>query len=140
MGRSEREVEFWSCYPDREDLQHRSIEDAVEEWRENLVGLLDDETDVLALPETVTVYGYAQMPLPFAEHIGERALEAVIDWLDEEHGNPDDYYTEPSQAMRAAANAFGEAIRANYVPWMCEQITSREVRLAEVKAFLRGRG
>jgi hypothetical protein len=60
------------------------------------------------------------MELPSAVCIAQRALYEILEWLDEEHSDPDGSETTPNDAMRAAALAFAEAIRANYVSWQCE--------------------
>ncbi|MEA3224853.1 MAG: hypothetical protein U9Q07_02800 [Planctomycetota bacterium] len=56
-----------------------------------------------------------------AQSIAYYALDRVLDDLDADYGNPDSDQTDPTDKMEAAALAFGQAVLAEYVPWMCEQ-------------------
>jgi len=56
-----------------------------------------------------------------AEHLGEDALGRALEQLDEEYSDPDGDMTEPTDAMKAAALAFGKAVLADYKPWACER-------------------
>jgi hypothetical protein len=55
-----------------------------------------------------------------ARYVAERALEEVLEYLDEEHSNPDGDATEPTPAMKSAADVFAKAITDEYVSWACE--------------------
>lgn len=65
------------------------------------------------------------------DSLGEDALERVLEQLDEEHADPDGDPTEPTEAMKAAALAFGRAVVAEYKSWAAE-------RTKEVVEFSRG--
>lgn len=115
-------IVFWDCRSDREDLAFTSIEDAVQSWADDLEG---------PLPEEVTVYGWKRMEIPSAEAIAERVLDDVLERLDEEYGDPDGGFVQPAKELNAAALRFAEEVRTHYVSWMCEQATSRIVRVAD---------
>lgn len=117
-----REVAFWSTTDDAEQLYHSEIEEALDAWAD------DHFPD--PLPEKITVYGWARMELPTARRIGEVALEAVLEYLDEEHGDPNDA-TEQSDEMLTLAALFGKGIRDHYTCWSCEVISTREVAVSE---------
>jgi hypothetical protein len=116
-----REVVFWDCRDDREQLIHDSIGEAVYAWA--------DERDG-PLPETVTVYGFARMELPSEERIAETVLEHLIERIDEDYGNPDDW-AKPTEAMLTAAREFARVFRAEYECWACEEVTRQTVRVAD---------
>lgn len=118
-----REPKFWDCSAHREQLTHTTIDEAVESWAAG-------QPRAATLPEFVTVYGFAPMELPSASRLSADALDHIIEQLDEEHGDPDDS-TEPTTAMREAALQFAETIRGEYVPWMCEQVAAKAVRVAD---------
>lgn len=120
MGKND--PEFWTVDDTEDVLTACSIEEALEQWA--------DKLHPAPLPETVVVYGFARMELPSAERLGEDALESALEWLDQDFGNPDEGTT-PNDAMKAAALAFGEAIRANYTAWGCERVTQEEVQTRE---------
>jgi hypothetical protein len=72
----------------------------------------------------IKVYVHQQMDVGgefMAASIAEHAIERALDNLDEEYGDPDGDPTEPTEAMKAAALAFGRAVVADYVPFMCEE-------------------
>lgn len=122
MSETKREAQFWSCREDDEYLSHETIEEAVEAWA--------DDLHPGPLPETVTVYGFARMELPTTERLASEALARLLEWMDEEYGDPHGA-TEPTPTMEAAAFAFAQTFRAEYVPWACEQVERRTVRVAD---------
>ena len=46
-------------------------------------------------------------------------LERVLEEFDEEYGNPDGEYTEPTEKMKEAAKAFVEVVETEYISWQC---------------------
>lgn len=114
-------MKFWDCDREREQLMFGDIGEAVYYWADGAEQ---------PLPETVTVYGWAQMELPAPKNHAEMVLDEILLSLDEEYGNPEEE-TEQTDAMKAAALAFVNAIYAEYPVWMCEHITSRVVKVAD---------
>ena len=77
--------------------------------------------DRMAWPLEILVYkrmdvGGEKMAIMNADKATNLALEN----LDEEYGDMDGDYTEPTEVMKEAALVFGKAIVADYVPWTCE--------------------
>jgi len=116
---TEREIVFWHI-GDTEQLEHESLDEAVEAH-------LDACGE--RLPERVTVTGYARVKPSLGEGFSvEHALEA----LDEELGDPGvTDYTEPTPTMLEAERVFHAAVLAEYESWACEEVTTREVVVAD---------
>lgn len=70
-------------------------------------------------PIRIHVYRRADIS-GMAEGIARDALEHALEYLDEEHGDPDGDATSPTKAMEAAALAFAQAVVKDYVSWACE--------------------
>lgn len=47
-------------------------------------------------------------------------LERMLEDLDEDYGNPDGHYPEPTDDMQEAEQAFIKAVLADYEVWRCE--------------------
>jgi len=71
----------------------------------------------------IRVYAYRRMRVSEtqARHIATRALDDVLERLDEEYGDPDGECPCPTPAMIAAAELFVAAVVSEYVPHACEQ-------------------
>lgn len=52
--------------------------------------------------------------------MGGRVLERVLEELDEEYGDPNGDFPEPTKAMKEAADTFMKVVLDEYVPWNCE--------------------
>ena len=115
-----RKAELWTCEKGAETFHCRSVQSAV----------VDFADQVGELPETVTVYGYASKVIEVTDWYAERALENLLESLDEEYWSPDDG-TEPTPAMEAAAKAFVAAVVAEYRVWQCDLVETLEVRVAD---------
>jgi hypothetical protein len=117
-------VDFWDCDAGCERLSWTTITEAVEAWA--------DDQHPTPLPETVTVYGFARLEAgpDYADGVARRALETVMEALDEDFGDPDEA-TEPTDAMRAAARQFVDAVISEYAVWRCDEVTSVTVRVAD---------
>jgi hypothetical protein len=79
------------------------------------------------------ILGYRRMKVGiWAERLAGRALETVLDRLDDEYGGDVDS-TEPTPEMKAAAETFVRAVVDQYVPYACEpngeviEVTREEV-------------
>ena len=112
----------WWGLPDSERLVHSTPDEAIEE-------ILDQASCPLADYGEVVVVGYANVePVWKAASI----LEDFLDRLDEEYGDPDGDITEPTEAMKQAADAFVRAVLAEYQTWVCEP-TGEQVRVDALK-------
>lgn len=94
-----------------ERSRHLDIASAIEEIVDGL-GALPDSDD-----ECIVVEGWTRRSAEgFLDgSIIERALES----LDDEFGDPDGGYSEPTPAMREAEAAFIRAVLAEYPVWSC---------------------
>jgi hypothetical protein len=104
-----------------------TLDTEIDEVLERLLDDMCDKTgesfDAIAnrIEWPVIVHEYKRMDASHGVHrIAERALEDAMERLDEEYGDPEGESTEPTDKMRSAAQAFAEAIIAEYVPWTCE--------------------
>lgn len=117
----DREAKFYDC-ESAEILTHESPYAAIDDWYGN-VGR--------DCPDTVTVDGYAPLVVSVNTVGVERLLEEALERLDEELGNPDAEPTEPTEAMKKAADALAAVIVAEYVPWACEKVSSEVVNMKQ---------
>lgn len=123
------EPKYWTC-GDGERLTHTDIHDAVIDHIDNALY----DTPEPDWPETVTVVGYAQDVISdrTKQNVAERALETVIEYLDEDYG-PDEGLTGYTDEMREAAKEFIEKIVAEFPVWRCTEVTRVEVNLSDFK-------
>jgi len=80
------------------------------------------------LPEKIIICGFARMDVDI---IRLNPLEHCLEQLDEEHGDPDGEYSEPTEAMKAAEKSFLEIIKKEYKPWACEEVCRKEIIVAD---------
>lgn len=113
-------VVLWGDEHD-EQISADDIDEAIEVRIDEVLTNEDDAA------ETVTVWGYARMEVKVDV---DRLLESVIEPLDEELGDPDGDYTEPTAAMLEAAKAFAKVVEKEYVQWACESVVAVEVNVA----------
>ena len=106
-------AKFWDCDEGRERLIHTEPYEAIEYH-------LDDmhPVSVEDMPDEIKVYGFAPMKVAI-EDWKESVLDGLLERLDENHGNPDDY-TEPTDAMLKAEAVFLSSVLSEYVVWNCE--------------------
>ena len=55
-----------------------------------------------------------------AAAIAYKAIEQAFENLDDDYSDPDGCASKPSEAIKEAALAFGRAVVAEYIPWICE--------------------
>lgn len=118
---SEKKVDLWTWHYDAEDLNHATIADAVESY-------LSERSPLDEIPETLTVYGYARRN-PTRNDCG-RPLETILEALDEEYGEDGVFY-EPTDRMKAAEQAFIEAVLKDYTAFTCVKVMTQHVVIAE---------
>jgi hypothetical protein len=129
----EREIVFWSCDDAPEELSSDCREDAIEQHLDDLYDpKLSQKENNDALPDEIEVYGYARMDvMAKVVRIAARALDKVLEDLDEEFSGPYEPYTKPTEKMQAYAETFARAIAAEYNPWMCERVCTETVNVME---------
>lgn len=111
-----RAVKFWG-EADDERLTHRTEDEAIEEILDALE----------PFPETITIVGFAPM-VPDWKFV--TPLADIMEQLDDDgYGGEDGSDTTP--AMKEAEAAFLAVLKAEYVAWSCEEITRKEVNVAE---------
>ena len=116
------EIIFYSAEPDPERLVATTVADAVEE-----------AVDLWARPpkhgDTIDVTSYRRMKLPSRESIADTVIDGVIDWLDEEHGDPEGVQDsiEEAKSLREDALCFADAVRQKYKSWACEPVETETV-------------
>lgn len=104
-----------------DEVLHKSVDDAIITMFDGVAVSFDTLADEKQWPLKVYVYRRKT----FSE--GDKALQArrAINWmlddLDETCGDNDGTPTEPTEAMREAAKTFVEAVCREYVPWACER-------------------
>lgn len=108
---------------DTERLEFDDPDEAVDRFLDDAVNTPGESFESVAerVEFPVKVHEYAPMKLPRAQQIADDVIEQVFGSLDEEYSDPDGDGTEPTEAIKAAALAFGHAVVADYVPWACEQ-------------------
>jgi hypothetical protein len=112
---------FYSClHEDGESLYQRHPGDAIEAYLQDY-------------PETITLYGFAPMPINSAtrDRLVASALDAVLDELDEEFGDPDGEPSQPSMERLAMARSFVDEILATYDVWACTQVGEVRITVRE---------
>lgn len=121
----EKKIEFWTVNEGIERLSHTSIEDAIEEWA--------DEWDLnKPIPEEVEVYGFSRSELPDEKWIADAVLDNIWEALDEEYSDYEGYYqAERTDAVKQAALAFARVVRSEYVPWTCNRVDVRTVKVSD---------
>lgn len=118
-------VEFWD-HPDKDIIRYHTIEEFVEDILEcfPLHGCQ-------GRPSSVLVHGYARMEISLA---AGSTLERVLEWLDEEYGDPDGSdNTEPTEEMIEAEKELHNAILRGYHSWACERVVEVVVNLTRWK-------
>ncbi len=117
---AEPEVAYWTHDDCGENLSYEDLDEAIDAALEYWY---PDE------PETLTMYGFARIKLTVKD-CGP-VLDDLLLYLDEEYGHEEDDATEATPAMLAAEKAFLAVVLAEYVPWRCEQVCTREIVVAE---------
>jgi hypothetical protein len=81
--------------------------------------LFDQWADRQKWPLRVSVFRRMD-PARNADMLAAFVLELLLERLDEEYSDPDGSYTEPNDAMKAAADVFVSAVLGQYKAWACE--------------------
>jgi len=113
---------FWHHDKDAERLVSESVDEAVERF-------LDDLPPEM-WPETLKVYGFAPAELPGTDSlIGFGGpLEGLLESLDEEYGDPEDYHCRTNK-MEEAERVFVDTVLSEYQVWTHEPVCSQEIHV-----------
>ena len=105
-----------------ERLTHTDIDEAIEY-------ILDDMTEI---PKTIPVSKFKRIDTSknvdgFSTYI----LDALIEKLDEEFGDPEGTETKETDGMKISAKTFIENVLKEYVCWQCEEVEKIEINCKE---------
>ncbi len=120
------EHEYWSV-ADKEILTATTPDDAFVLHYEPLI------SDDALMPKTMTAHRYRPQN---ASLNANQVLERVLQELDEEYGNPEDYGDDPTDKMLEAAQEFCQAVIAEYELWMYER--TGEIKTVNTKEWAAG--
>jgi hypothetical protein len=105
-----KERRYWSLGDD-EEMPWSDPHDVVEDHLQAV------DVSQFTEEDTLIVYEYAPMEIDL-KPLG--VLDALLETLDEEYGNPNEY-TKPSNKMKEAEQVFIKAVLDEYHIWACEQ-------------------
>ena len=108
---------IWWGAEDDERLESTCPSDGIE----RLIDAADEP------PAELVIQGAAPMSVRLT---GAQLVERVLDELDQEHGDPDGDATEPTEAMRKAADDLAAIVEREYVSWMCDTVVLVRVDVA----------
>jgi len=117
-------VKFWAV-GEEELLRHTEIHEAIEDWWDQCY------PEAVDPDHRVTVYGYAEMPLPSTDYLAFTVLDVLIERLDEEYSDPNGSPTDYTEKMKQAAYGFVDAVKEEYVSWACHVVTTKTVRVGD---------
>lgn len=126
----QRTPKFWHWAEDAEDVSFTTIDAAVKDYVE-YQDKVQPTDQPLSIPEYVTLYGYAPMPLDTPDP--EWILEQVLDHIEAENGSPDvEGPKQPTDRMRAAASEFIDVVAAEWGDsYWCDMMETRQVRVRD---------
>ena len=122
MTEEKKTPNFWTCVEHAERLTYTD--------RDEAIGMFLEDYKLEDQPEKVTVYGYAKQTLPEGEPWHGQVLEAVLEPMDEDYGDPEESF-EATPAMVEAAKVFCAVIRKEFRVWTCELVCQEIVNTAE---------
>ena len=125
MINGEHRHDYWGPKGTEWERLPASIEVAAQQYA-------DDFFDPDGAPAEVELIPYHSMEVGLVEidlHV-ERALEGILESLDEDHGDPEGAATEPTSGMRAASAELVSVIKADYRSFWSEQCCDETVTVA----------
>jgi len=107
-----------------ETLEH-DLDMVIERVMEDACDTVGDSFEVMAdrITWPIKVLVYKRRDIggdKQAQRIADQAISEALDNLDEEYSGEWADPAEPTEAIKVAALAFGQAVVADYVPWSCE--------------------
>lgn len=113
-----REPTMWGVN-DAERLEHEDRDEAIYDY-------LDANYVRAGDPATVTLQGYVRCEVN-SQELADQALETLLEDLDEQYADPEGEDTKATDAMKAAAKVFVDAVLSEYEVYTCELVFSEEV-------------
>lgn len=121
-----------------EELSNSAIELLSELLREQVLeqtDSFDEAANRITWP--VRIWEYKRKQLPPVKYLADTFLEILLEWLDEEWGDPNEDPTDPTTKMKEAAFVLANAISQEYEVWACEPTGNYvDYTRAEVKDLL----
>jgi hypothetical protein len=117
---NDREIVGWSCNENEERIVCSDKDEAIRYYLEAF--------ECGEKPDKIKVYGFARSEI---HDDGTGVLEDFLIWLDEDFGDPDSGWTEPSDKMKKAAKEFVDIVISEYEVWACDCVYEEEVDVKE---------
>lgn len=120
---------------DVEILEHESPESALEEYFDDCYPMVPDGAVI------VEGYVHEQVPETWAPRAASRAVEHIVEELDEEYGGPEARgpnmfdHGGLAELESRIRDAIQHAIECHFTPWTCRKVGQREYSRDEVKAL-----
>ena len=86
--------------------------------------------DLEGVQETIEVARYRPMT-PSIGNLPSRVLDTLLEYLDQEYGDPEGDAPDETEKMRELAEVFVRGVLMEYEPWACELIDIEIVNVAE---------
>uniref|UniRef100_A0A6H1ZXB4 Uncharacterized protein n=1 Tax=viral metagenome TaxID=1070528 RepID=A0A6H1ZXB4_9ZZZZ len=112
--------DFYSCNKDEERLNTNNPDEAIGELLDILPGIF---------PDKITLYCYSRIKVE--ESNCNDSLNELIEYLDEEFGDPEGDPSEITDKMREAEKEFVRVVVSEYTPWACEIVHEEEIDVEE---------
>ena len=96
------------------------LEQVVDEFSDGSCEEFDVVADLIQWPLRVLEFRRIDVSR-YCDLLANKALEHVLEILDEEHSDPDGDQTKPTPKMIEAAKAFAGVVCGEYVSWACEK-------------------
>jgi hypothetical protein len=120
MKQNNREVVFWSTQEDGDSLCESDMDQVIADHL--------DEYASSEWGETLEVYGYAPVECRIKDGT---SLDYLIEFLDQDYGDPNGYGTEITQAMKDAEKMFYDIVLREYKPGTYEVVEKRTINIAQ---------
>jgi hypothetical protein len=119
-----KEIVYWSCDSEDENLSHTEIEEAILEELNKY-----PKTD---LPKYIEVYGFKRKNLSndIRNSLARMVAESVNERLDEIYGGPD-YYADVTKPMLVLSEKFVNDFFKLYDVWACEVVETITINVKE---------
>lgn len=124
-GNKHREVKFFEINEAAERLEYTEVDEAMEAFLERIWPARRED-----LPRKVKVLGFAPKAVVASGSDAESVLEDYLEHLDEKYGDWDGSMTEPTGAMKEAAERFVDTVIQEYGDaWQCDEVCSWKIDL-----------
>jgi hypothetical protein len=113
--------ELWSCDEWAERIWATDKDEAISDYAYGMSREVQEG-------DTVELVGYVHEDLPSDSMMTGYVLDNLMEWLDEDHGDPEDS-TKITTALQHAADEFIKVLKQEYRVWRCAQVVKEEVDL-----------